>query len=654
MNRKVLISLLIGFVVGGYAQNKEIRQKIVASHKPSQNQELYDKIVYNKDVIIKTVKEQNIPIEGITIHGNTYKAVGVDGFGKIIYRTTFNAGSRITSHVNDVAPGGSLETDLDGSGVTLGIWDGEVALNTHQEFVEEGVSRVTLKDSPSPSNSDYVGSRNHATHVSGTMGASGKTAMAKGMAPKALIVSYDWNNDTNEMRTEARNGLLVSNHSYGMPATDDMGNQIVEDEYFGAYEWSAASFDEIINSNPYYQPVVAAGNDGWVYPAIKPNPNKNGDELILGMATSKNSVVVAAVYQVNNYTGAGSVQLAQFSSPGPTNDFRIKPDISAKGVNVYSSGFVSNGLNNRYVYSNGTSMAAPAVTGIIGLWQQWSMDHRGEAYKSATIRALMAHTADEAGAASGPDHKFGWGLINAKSGVQLLKANKEGGGVILSEEKLDQGSVYETEFSVEESGTNVIVTIAWNDPTGSVSWSNFDESYMLNSPILVNDLDLRIVKDNEEYFPWKLNKDFNNLIAVKGDNNVDNIEKIELEGAEVGTYTIKVSHKGTLIEGSQDFSIIMSRSDFNNLSTEDFETENIKFSVWPNPVQDELNVSIPREVELSEVLITVFDQNGRFVKEVTQLKEYDVQIQMGGLASGMYIVKLKAGDIEKIEHVIKK
>jgi hypothetical protein len=649
------VSLLIGFVVGGYAQNKEIRQKIVEAHTPSQNKELYEKINYSKDVIIKIAREKNIPIEGTTIQGNRYKAIGIDGFGKLIYRTTFNSGSRITSHVNDVAPGGSLETNLDGSGVTLGIWDGDVALNTHQEFVEGGLSRVQLKDTPSPNNQDYVDNRNHATHVSGTMGAAGKTAMAKGMAPKAAIVSYDWDDDVQEMRNEAKNnGLLVSNHSYGMPATDDMGNQIIENEYFGAYEWSAASFDEITNSNPYYQPVVAAGNDGWTYPNVKPNLNKNGNELILGTATAKNSIVVAAVHQVDNYTGSQSVQLAQFSSPGPTNDFRIKPDISAKGVDVYSSRFVSNGVNDKYVYSSGTSMAAPAVTGIIGLWQQWSMDHRGKAYKSATLRALMAHTADEAGVAPGPDHKFGWGLINAKSGVQILEANREGGGVIVSEEKLIQGTIYEKDFSIGESGVNVVVTIAWNDPTGAVGWSNFDESYMLNNPVLVNDLDLRVIKDGKEYFPWKLNKNFNNLAAMKGDNNVDNIEKIEIEGAEEGLYTIKVSHKGTLRGGNQDFSIIVSRSDFNNLSTDDFEEEDIKLNVWPNPVQNELNVSVPREINLNEVVITLFDQNGKLIEEIKRPKEYDVQIKMGELASGVYVVKVKANGLEKTERIMRK
>ncbi|TDS50818.1 putative secreted protein (Por secretion system target) [Myroides indicus] len=656
MYRKIYtVSLLIGFVVGGYSQNKEIRQKIAEAHTPSQNKELYGKINYSKDVIITIANEKGIPLEGTTIQGNPYKAIGVDSFGKLIYRTTFNSGSRITSHVNDVAPGGVLETNLDGSGVTLGIWDGDVALNTHQEFVEGGVSRVILKDTPSPVNFDYVDNRNHATHVSGTMGAAGKIAMAKGMAPNATIVSYDWDNDVQEMRDEAKdNGLLVSNHSYGMPATDNKGNQIVEDEYFGAYEWSAASFDEITNTNPYYQPVVAAGNDGWTYPNIKPNINKNGNELILGTATAKNSIVVAAVHQVNNYTGAGSIKLAQFSSPGPTNDFRIKPDISAKGVDVYSSRFVSNGANDKYVYNSGTSMAAPAVTGIIGLWQQWSMNNRGKVYRSATLRALMAHTADEAGEAPGPDHKFGWGLINAKSGVQILKANGVGENVIISEENLIEGSVYEKDFFVEESGVNIVITIAWNDPTGNVGWSNFDESYMLKNPVLVNDLDVRVIRDGEEYFPWKLNKNFNNLIALKEDNDVDNIEKIEIEGAEEGVYTVRVNHKGVLKGGNQDFSIIVSKSDFNNLSADDFEEESIRFSIWPNPVQNELNVSVPREIDLNEVGITLFDQNGKLVKEIKRLKDYDVQIKMSELASGVYVVKVRADGLEKTERIIKK
>jgi len=60
----------------------------------------------------------------------------------------------------------------------------------------------------------------HATHVSGTIGAAGMVATAMGMAPGAQIDSYDWTNDLGEMtgRAMALPGeagkIQISNHSY--------------------------------------------------------------------------------------------------------------------------------------------------------------------------------------------------------------------------------------------------------------------------------------------------------------------------------------------------------------------------------------------------------------------------------------------------------
>jgi len=66
--------------------------------------------------------------------------------------------------------------------------------------------------------------------------------------------------------------------------------------------------------------------------------------------------------------------IAQFSSRGPTPDNRIKPDVVAPGVNIWSGitldtylDYVSDFLGNGFTSISGTSMATPHVTGLIGL-----------------------------------------------------------------------------------------------------------------------------------------------------------------------------------------------------------------------------------------------------------------------------------------------
>ncbi|MBB1140791.1 S8/S53 family peptidase [Myroides sp. WP-1] len=669
-NTLLLFSLLTLWGVSANAQTPQMRKKITATYdqtKVEEFQSLEKKRVLAREVAFKAAKESGKPTSGVTKDGRVFSLQRIDDRGNYIYYMTSNAGSRKTANVNDVAPGGSLGLNLDGRNMTVAVWDGEPALNTHVEFQggANGGSRMVLRDNlknlQNMSQDErlyFEEGRSHATHVSGTIGATGINANAKGMAPAATILSYDWENDAVEMsRAAQQDGLLASNHSYGFAAIDDFGNAVFAPEIFGTYMEESIGFDQITFRYKYYQPVVAAGNDRDYYRII--NRSKNGNDLLTGTGVSKNVVVVAAVEQVDLYTGPSSVRMSTFSNFGPTNDFRIKPDISAKGVRVFSTNYtlpvpVTGAPNNtRYIGMDGTSMAAPAVTGIITLWQQWAMENREMPLKSATIRALMAHTASEAGTAPGPDHKFGWGLINAKAGVQILEGSKVS-GVVLEENELTQGQTYEKQFNVSDSGVKILVTIAWTDPAGRYSDNNFDENYAKNNPSLVNDLDVRVYKDGEEFLPWKLNKDFNNLVALKGDNDVDNIEKIEIDAAETGTYVVKVTHKGNLQGGKQEYSLIMSRSDFDNLSTEEFKIDESLFAVWPNPVVETLNITIPEEAELNGASIELFDLSGRRVHYISTINTNQVELDLKGLSSGVYIVKVKGNGFEKTERIVKK
>src|SRR5690606_36459063 len=139
-----------------------------------------------------------------------------------------------------------------------------------------------------------------------------------------------------------------------------------------------------------------------------------------GFANSKNNVVVAGTVQVLNYNGPSSVVIYSSSSWGPTDDGRIKPDIAAKAVNTYSSTASS---NTSYASYSGTSMAAPSMAGAGILLQQHANDVTGDFLRSASLRGLLIHTADEAGLHPGPDYRFGWGLANAERAAQVISDN---------------------------------------------------------------------------------------------------------------------------------------------------------------------------------------------------------------------------------------
>ena len=109
--------------------------------------------------------------------------------GKVYIYATNNVNAAISTGadlIRNTAP-----YNLNGTGTTVGIWDGGAVRSTHQEF---GV-RVTVGDNSFAAN--------HSTHVGGTIGAAGVDANALGMAPSVTIKSYEWTNDVSEMTSLA-------------------------------------------------------------------------------------------------------------------------------------------------------------------------------------------------------------------------------------------------------------------------------------------------------------------------------------------------------------------------------------------------------------------------------------------------------------------
>ncbi len=438
---------------------------------------------------------------------------------------TCNLNSARTLNVDKIWPGGSAGLALSGSGVELGIWDGGSVRTTHREFG----GRAT--------NVDGVAHQGHATHVGGTMVAAGVDPSAKGMAFEANLLSFDWNSDSSEMATRAAAGLRVSNHSYSV-VYDNGANWI-----YGFYDPEAQTWDQLAFDAPYYVIVKAAGND-------QSRNTKGGYDTIPTSGTAKNVLTIGAVSSISGgYSGPSSVVMNNFSSWGPTDDGRIKPDLVAPGVNVYST---YNNHDSSYAFASGTSMASPAAAGVVGLLVRHQRNlNQGQDLWSATIKALLIASANEAGPADGPDYKFGWGLIDAKRATDVLLANLQTPGVVV-EDTLGNGQT--KTYTYQSSGAPVRVAIAWTDRPGTVS------NYGTNDPTdlrLVNDLDLRVFVNGVEWRPWVLNPASPSSAATRGDNFRDNVERVDIPNPGTATVEVRVTHKGSLVGGSQAFGLVV-------------------------------------------------------------------------------------------------
>ncbi|MES2516644.1 MAG: S8 family serine peptidase [Bacteroidota bacterium] len=540
------------------------------------SEELTKQHTENYQKAVKMAQQKGWKTEMNLGNGRTFQLQGIDETGHPLYLTTeSNANAAATTRTNQLYSGGSLGLSLSGSSAAvkdrLGVWDGGAVLSTHQEFG----SRVKQQDNVS-------GSDLHATHVSGTLIAAGISAQAKGMSFGANLKAWDFNNDVTEM-TAAAKDLSISNHSYGFQAgwvynaTTNRwgwyGNTNVsqtEDYKFGFYDTNTQSWDKIANNAPFYLIVKSAGNNrgetgpssgSYYFLGTSTTDSSNairskndGYDILSTTSTAKNILTVGAIEGTagNPPAQSSDIKISSFSSWGPTDDGRIKPDIVAVGVNLFSS---SNASTTAYVVESGTSMSSPQTSGSLLLLQEaYANLNAGQLMRSSTLKGLVLHTADDAGNV-GPDYIYGWGLLNMEKAAKvILNSDKS---YSLTERTLASGGIFTQ--SVTASGKGALTaTICWTDPEASV-YSVSAANLNNRTPKLVNDLDIRISDGTNNFLPFILNPDKPADLATKGDNIRDNVEQILIPDAVPGkTYTLTINHKGTLKNSTQDYALIIS------------------------------------------------------------------------------------------------
>ena len=460
-----------------------------------------------------------------------------------LYRKTLNTNAAISTGANllNKTPYG-----LNGEGMTVGVWDEARARTNHVELI----GKVTVGDSTT-ANSD------HGTHVAGTIAAKGVDPKAKGMGTNTLIRTYDWNNDYSEMTAigaataaQGATKLPVSNHSYGYNATAaDMGR----------YETECNTLDALAKGLPYYLIFWAAGNEQQDY-----GLPFAGYQSITFTGLAKNIMTVGAANDAvtSGLRDVSKGTIANFSSMGPCDDGRIKPDIVANGVNVYSCvATTTNSYDGTY---SGTSMATPNAAGTAALLVQlYKTNFSGQIMRASMLKALMIHTADDVGR-PGPDYQYGWGYMNGKAAADLILSHKAS----LAAPKMIENSVTSSNKTRTTSfvwdGTNPIrATLVWTDVEGAAQTATNSRTRNL-----INDLDLKITAPDGtiSYLPyvmpfvgvWTTNSMTNN--AVTGTNKVDNVERVDIPApTQPGTYTVTVGMYGTnaLSGTSQTYSLIV-------------------------------------------------------------------------------------------------
>ncbi len=531
----------------------------------------------------------NLPIRQERPDGTVKEVTGLDEDGNLLYLVTHNDMAAISTGADILH---QAPYSLSGTNLVIGMWDGGAGRSTHREF--EG-TRMVIRDGAA-----HIA---HATHVGGTLAAAGITTRAKGMAFAARVDSYDWNYDKAEMTERAATGpgdpedLLLSNHSYGIitgwfrtggtnPAfiwygTGSTASDV--DPRFGQYNTFARDSDALAYQAAYYLMFRSAGNDRTDNPApgqmVQLSPSstgtvayepalhppgdggyRDGYDTIGFDAVAKNVITIGSVSDAvsSGIRNPGQARISDFSSWGPTDDGRIKPDLVANGDGVYST---LNGGDASYGTFSGTSMSAPNAAGTAALLAgKYGRRFPGSAMRASTLKGLLIHTADDRGT-PGPDYQYGWGLLNAVAAASLIADHAAHPERMRMQEGILTPSQPSHAFAFLWDGvTPIRATLCWTDPPGSAT-----TSADLRSPRLRNNLDLRIIgPDDTAYLPYVMpfvgtwSVASMSAPATNGVNNTDNMEQVHIPAPPLaGVYVAIVTHQGSLTDNRQEFSLLL-------------------------------------------------------------------------------------------------
>ena len=660
-------TLLAIAALTGLQAFSQIRTESVMLHNAAELHAGKERAAYTK--LMTLARQKNWALSMRDKNGGIAILQRVDDNGKPVYVSTDNnTTAAATIGTNKLYSGGSLGLSLSGSSNFLlnriALWDGGNVLANHESLN----GRITNKDAASVIL--------HSTHVAGTIMASGQfNPIARGMAyGLQKLITHDFNSDVSEMLSEAPN-LLLSNHSYGEIAGWYYNPSFSrwefygpagfnEDPTFGLYSRQTQMWDSIAYLAPNYLIVKSAGNNrNQTGPAVGGNywrfnssqdmadagarpagiSSNDGYDIISSYGTAKNILTIGAAYPIAaGYTQPSDVVLAPFSSWGPTDDGRIKPDVVADGVNVRST---SDQSTTSYATLSGTSMASPNVTGSLVLLQEYYAQlHGGTFMRSATLKGLVIHTADEAGPNAGPDYQYGWGLVNIAKAAAVIRddgSTSPSKAQLIQEKVLNNGNTYTIGVTAISSAP-LTVTLCWTDPKGAFT---SDNDLNNSTPKLVHDLDVRVTlaTDGTVFYPWKLNRTAPSQAATKGDNNLDNVEKIEIPNPVAGkTYVITVSHKNTLARGSQAFSLIVSGVASLVTGIQNVDATNIALTVSPNPSKGKFitDFTVTKKADLQISILNSIGQKSYEASYPGFIGHFSKTIEVPQLAPGVYMLRI--------------
>ncbi|MFY0544277.1 S8 family serine peptidase [Brevibacillus sp. H7] len=355
----------------------------------------------------------------------------------------------------------------------------------------------------------------HGTHVVGSVLGTGKASEGryKGMAPDAKLVFH-------AIGIDERGSMMIDTQQVLEQAYQD-GARIRSDSWgvddYGEYNLDSLLFDSFLWEHPDLTALVAAGNVG-----------DEGFGTVGSPATAKNVIAVGASENdradLKDDFADDPAQVADFSSRGPTEDGRFKPDLVAPGTFILSTrsslapdDHFWSPFDQYYAFMGGTSMATPVLAGGVAQIRQY-LNEKGHSNPSgALIKSMLLSGADIL-----PGEDFfaqGFGRANLQRAMETDTIDEKTG--------LKTRGKATYRVKVTDKNKPLMITLAWTDYPGSP----------IASRKLVNNLNLKVktprgkTLNGNDFFEEPFHDEVDNL---------NNVEQVWIAEPETGTYTVTV------------------------------------------------------------------------------------------------------------------
>jgi PGF-pre-PGF domain-containing protein len=443
----------------------------------------------------------------------------------------------------------------------------------------------------------------HGTHVTGSVLGNGAmlNGQYKGMAPEAMLIFQAAGTDKGALIGVPADLNVLFQQAYDEEArihinswgyTGDSGNYSTDSWQVDTFMWN----------NPDMLLLFSAGNYGV-------DKNKDGvvdQDSITTPGTAKNCLTVGASenyrptftstygsswsfttnpifsdYITNNPEG-----IAAFSSRGPTDDGRIKPDLVAPGTHITSTKSSLSLGTGDYTRMSGTSMATPLVAGAAALTRQYYTEiEKLTTPSAALIKATLingAHDMTPGQYGTGnyqeivgrPDYSQGWGRVDVEISLfpeypKVTAYHDRSAGLVTSQS-------WEIDYNYIKDGEPLRATLVWTDYPGSPA----------SGKALVNDLDLTVTGSGNTYY------------GNGAPESINNIEAVEIKSTSYGSYQFTVTGEN-IPQGPQPFAVVLS-----------FTCDNSVFPAHDSSTSDSMTIIAtdvvhPAGVNLSSVSMKV-------------------------------------------------